>query len=130
MTRINCVPVEELCDKHLGAEYYELPRVITFAERAYERGGCLDVPNSYRLGEGHMKFFYNKMPWLRNRFQQLYFEMQRRGKNIDEGKYHTVVTRFAKIIASRRQDFDWEPREEDIALNRARLIARMPADAA
>ena len=28
MTRINCVPVEELTDKHLGAEYRELPRLF------------------------------------------------------------------------------------------------------
>ena len=34
MTRINCVPVEELHQKHLVAEYRELPRVFRLAEAA------------------------------------------------------------------------------------------------
>lgn len=34
MTRINCVPVEELSGPHLVAEYRELPRVFALAEKA------------------------------------------------------------------------------------------------
>ena len=29
MTRINCIPPAELSDKHLLAEFHELPRVFT-----------------------------------------------------------------------------------------------------
>ncbi len=37
MTRINCVPVEELSGPHLVAEYRELPRVFALAQRAATR---------------------------------------------------------------------------------------------
>lgn len=37
MTRINCVPVTELSQKHLVAEYREIGRVYALAVSAYNR---------------------------------------------------------------------------------------------
>ena len=80
MTRINCVPVEELHQKHLVAEYRELPRVFKLAEAAAKRGGH-SAPANYTLGAGHVKFFYTHLGYCQQRFKQLVAEMVRRGYN-------------------------------------------------
>ena len=73
MTRINLVPPSELHDKHLLAEYRELPRVFKLARP------CDDIPEKYCLGTGHVKFFYNKLEFLYKRQCQLCEEMKRQG---------------------------------------------------
>ena len=60
MTRINLVPPEELCDQHLLAEHRELTRIPNaVAKGKYHLKG---QPAEYKLGEGHVRFFFNK--WL------------------------------------------------------------------
>ena len=63
MTRINCIEPKYLKDKHLVAEYRELPRVFGLIEKAIERGENPKAPKfnrSYIMGKGHLHFFYNK----------------------------------------------------------------------
>lgn len=57
MTRINVVPVEELSDAWLIAEYRELPRVLN------GNFSIKDAPNRYKLGTGHVKLD-RKLPYL------------------------------------------------------------------
>lgn len=110
MTRINCVPVEELTDKHLVAEYRELPRISKAARP------CTDAPRAYKLGAGHMKFFYDKGKYLSDRFDQLVAEMQRRGfvTNFTQYRLHPVGL-----------NNDWEPDQQAMAINRARIAERL-----
>lgn len=110
MTRINCIPVEELTDKHLVAEYRELPRISKAAKVVS------DAPTRYKMGAGHMKFFYNKGEFLRRRFEEgIVPEMQRRG----------FVTNYPTYrLHSDGLNHDWEPDAEAIATNMARLIER------
>lgn len=54
MTRINVVPVEELCDQHLLAEHRELTRIPNAVARG--RFSLLGQPADYKLGEGHVRF--------------------------------------------------------------------------
>ena len=119
MTRINCVPVEELSGPHLVAEYRELPRVFALAQRAASRGGTAQ-PSSYTLGKGHLLFFYTRLGYLMRRHAALIQEMKRRG----------YKPSFAGI---RREDFpaipdiywnDWTPTGEAIEINRARIQER------
>lgn len=81
MTRINCIPVEDLHVKHLVAEYRELPRTFTLAKNFYERKDSSLIPKQYTLGTGHVKFFYDKLGYLAERHKQLVNEMLRRGYN-------------------------------------------------
>jgi deoxyribonuclease (pyrimidine dimer) len=70
VTRINVVPVDELTDNFLMAEYFELPRIFVLAKKHHDAGRVpadLDIPDTYRLGEGHMRFFYDKLRWLYQR---------------------------------------------------------------
>ena len=58
MTRINVgIPPEELTDKHLLAEHREIKRIPNcIAKGKYNMDG---IPDRFKLGKGHVKFFYN-----------------------------------------------------------------------
>ena len=118
MTRINVVPVTELCDKHLVAEYRELPRVFALARP------CNDAPTKYTLGAGHVKFFYDKLGWLLARQKSLIAEMKRRGFK----PTHDASTLMDR--ATKAGDTLWKtytPTEEALTLNRARIAERVSA---
>lgn len=110
MTRINCVPVSELTDKHLVAEYRELPRL----RHAKHANG---VPDTYRMGEGHCRFFYNKGRYLMRRHAQLIDEMKRRGCTVN------LPTLKLDWPADRMKD--WRPGKADRYINRQRIKERM-----
>lgn len=75
MTRINIIPIEQVSDQHLMAEYRELPRMIPFIDKWIEKG-CLPVNQpTYVLGKGHMKFFLDKGPWLSLRHARVVTEL-------------------------------------------------------
>jgi hypothetical protein len=40
-----------------------------------------EIPVDYVLGQGHVKFFFNKFGYLKNRFSELVSEMHLRGFN-------------------------------------------------
>lgn len=122
MTRINCVPPSELTDKHLGAEYRELPRVFTLAYNSYSRGDAANsFPNEYVLGVGHVKFFYTKLHYLRRRYSELVAECIKRGRHVS----FLEIPELPPMSVSWWQD--WEPTEEALKLNRARIADRLGA---
>lgn len=119
MTRINVVPVEELCDQHLLAEWRELPRMRAFANKAVatER----DIPSEYKLGEGHMTFFLNKRDYLETRHAQLTNELLSRGFNLNNLLPFEMSDRYSNV--------DYTPVEQDLIINRARIAERIPTNA-
>jgi deoxyribonuclease (pyrimidine dimer) len=85
MTRINLIPPCELSRKHLVAEYRELPRIFRLVRAAQAKGlrpHDIDIPHTYDLGAGHMKFFYNKLHFLGVRYIALVHEMRARGFHV------------------------------------------------
>ena len=123
MTRINCVPVEELTDKHLGAEYRELPRLFGQIQKAIERGESPDDPRNpteYKLGKGHTRFFYDKVRWLCIRYDQLVHECYRRNRNVN---FPLVPVSVAQIPP--KWWHDWQPTPEALELNRQRIQERL-----
>lgn len=119
MTRINCVPVEELSGPHLVAEYRELPRVFALAEKAAARGSFTQ-PDTYTLGKGHLLFFYTRLGYLAQRHAELIAEMKRRDYN-------------PSYSGIKREDFPaipnsywgtWIPTEEALRINRQRIKER------
>lgn len=120
MTRINCIPVEELVDKHLLAEYRELPRVFGLA-RLPKRGETF--PEEYTLGTGHVKFFYNKLEYLERRFIAIVLELTRRGFRLS---YNNLPDKYFE----ERNPLlwkDWEPTEQAMIINRERIHERLNA---
>jgi deoxyribonuclease (pyrimidine dimer) len=118
MTRINCVPVQELSDPHLLAEYRELPRIFTKARwpNAGEKW-----QHSYTLGTGHMKFFYNKLGFLYKRQVELVEELKLRGFKPTFEPANLLVEHDDK---PKNLWQDWTPTEEALAINRARIAER------
>jgi len=125
MTRINCVPVEELTDKHLVAEYRELPRVFGLVDAAHARGESpYDErnPKEYTLGAGHVRFFYPRLWYLHDRFGQLVVEMQKRG-------FKPKHTKIPECTAPSSFWQNWEPTEEALKINRDRIQDRLTLSA-
>jgi deoxyribonuclease (pyrimidine dimer) len=119
MTRINLTLVSELTDQHLIAEYRELPRAFgDVRERIAKGKGFKDVPKDFRLGSGHVKFFYDKIEFLRKRQLTIIEECHKRGIKIQ----HTEVD-VSDIPSWLMNDF--EPSEADIALSQSRLDERI-----
>ncbi|ADK73457.1 endonuclease V N-glycosylase UV repair enzyme [Roseobacter phage RDJL Phi 1] len=126
MTRINCVPVEELTGPHLVAEYRELPRVFKLMRAAQARGENIRDPRNprrYVLGTGHVRFFYDKGLYLLRRQKALVAEMQRRG-------YNPTYTDPAELLPDGLdlwRMMDWAPDAEALKLNRQRIAERTAA---
>lgn len=119
MTRINCVPVQELSGPHLVAEYRELPRVFALAQKAAIRG-ALHQPAAYTLGKGHLLFFYTRLGYLARRHAELIKEMERRGykpsfKGIQRNDFPSIPDKYWS---------DWQPTREAIKINWGRIRER------
>lgn len=125
MTRINCIPVQELTDKHLGAEYRELPRLFNQIRKAIERGESPDDPRNpteYKLGKGHTRFFYNKVAWLWDRYEDLVYECVARGRVVNFPNVPKFVPDFPDEWWG-----TWESTPEAMELNRQRIKERLDA---
>jgi len=117
MTRINCVPPEELSRQHLLAEWREMPRVFSLADKAYPQRDKLMAPGRYTLGPGHVKFFYQRLGYCSRRFFQLKAEMLRRG--------YVPGFDYPPLCEAGTDWFqDWEPDAEALAINRQRILER------
>ena len=81
MTRINvAVKPIELNDKMLMAEHREIKRIPNSIKKGrYSLNG---IPDRFTLGTGHVKFFYNKLEYLHDRYIDLYNECIKRGFNV------------------------------------------------
>lgn len=128
MTRINCIPVEELTDKHLGAEYRELPRLFGQIQKAIERGEMPDDPRNpteYKLGRGHTRFFYNKLVWLYGRYTQLVVECEKRGRKVNFPDVPEFVWEIPNTENGQGWWRGWTPTPEAMELNRQRIQERL-----
>lgn len=102
------------------AEYRELPRVFKLVEKRQDKGhgpkDC-DIPADYKLGAGHVKFFYNKLEFLRQRQWSLIEEMKSRGY---APRFHAPdIARFDEHWKN-----DYEPTPEAMAINKQRIEER------
>lgn len=95
MTRINVgYPVEKLTTKHLIAEHREIKRIPNTV--ASGKALIKNIPDSFRLGTGHVKFFYDKLGYLLARYKELYAECIKRGFNVQDysGSWNNVPSEF------------------------------------
>lgn len=116
MTRINLIPVEELSDQHLIAEYKELPRCIK------QDINIFDAPHTYTLGKGHMKWARRNWHFLLNRFSLICSEMDYRGfkrkySAKDLYDYFYSHYKFEKII--------YIPSSADLKISRDRIKEKL-----
>lgn len=79
MTRINsAISVKCLTDEHLLAEHREIKRL----PQCLKKSKNLCIPDKFRLGAGHIKFFLDKMSFVKNRYKMIYEECLMRGFDV------------------------------------------------
>lgn len=123
MTRINVVPVAELADQHLMAEYRELPMIMGSLKRTLKsKSGWQKqkVAPQYTLNKGHVYFFTNKKSFLAERFAALIEELKSRNYNISPADRVIDWNVFDTV-----PQVEWTPSEQDIKLNMDRIKARI-----
>lgn len=117
MTRINCgIEPEELTRLHLLAEHREIVRVPNCIKKG--RFNLKGQPKEFTLGEGHVKFFYDKLLYLKKRYLSIHSECVKRGYN---------VTDFSTAFEGIKPEFmkDYKPSERDRSLIRLRIQERL-----
>ena len=117
MTRINAgIPVETLCDAHLRAEHREITRIPNAVTSG--RANTRSIPKQFKLGIGHVSFFYDKMLFLKNRYIQLFNECRRRGFNVQNksSSFDNIPERLMN---------DWKPTAKDNKTVQERIDERL-----
>ena len=117
MTRINVgVKPAELHNKHLIAEHREIKRIPNQIKKGrYSLDG---MPEQFKLGTGHVKFFYDKLKYLHLRYASIYAECLKRGFN---------VTNFSECFENLPVELynDYEPTPTDRELILERIKERL-----
>ena len=81
MTRINvAILPSELNTKMLIAEHREIKRIPNCIKKG--RYNLKGQPEQFTLGTGHVKFFYDKLSYLKRRYECIYSECVKRGYNV------------------------------------------------
>ena len=128
MTRVNLVPVSDLYDQHLMAEYREIPMVVASLKRSLAANANdpskLRIPPSFRLNAGHVSFFYNKGRWLYSRYCLVINELLARGFNIRPSERSVEWSLFLRHDLFETK---WQPSNEDVALSKQRIDVRVAA---
>lgn len=109
MTRINSgIKPKELSNKLLVAELYEIIRLptISLGKKAQ------DIP-TFRLGAGHVRFFYDKGQYTLNRYKMLREEALQRGFNVSD-----YESKWSKLPKELMNDWQETPEAREIVLQR------------
>lgn len=123
MTRINTIDPSLLTNEHLVAELRELPRIPNSIASSKAKVDLKAIPETYRLGEGHVKFFYNKLAWLQARHTALRAEYFKR-----TGKDFSILIDWTWLDNSLLKTAlfnSWQPTLTDHAANIARIKERL-----
>lgn len=126
MTRINLVRPEDLADQHLFAEWREIKMIAPAAKRSLNTQlvseVCEKISSRYTLGAGHVTFFYNKLPFLKERFGRLTEELLQRGFDITPFDFETPEYTHVWLRISQSK---WQPTKADIQVNIDRIAQRL-----
>nr|AAD33353.1 pyrimidine dimer-specific glycosylase [Chlorella virus] len=124
MTRVNLVPVQELADQHLMAEFRELkmiPKALARSLRTQTSEKILKkIPSKFTLNTGHVLFFYDKGKYLQQRYNEIVVELVDRGYKINvDAKLdpdNVMVDEFYN---------DYTPTEDAFNIIRARIAEKI-----
>lgn len=126
MTRVNTIHVHLLTNNQLIAEYREIPRIIN---RVVKGKLYKEIPDSYRMGQGHESFFGDKLKYIHVRHQQILSELAIRKElypTVFKSDYIIDTTqnyKKCKVLFSELCN-NWTPHASDVCTNLYRLIER------
>lgn len=110
MVRVNLINPYNLADQHLVAEYLEIMMLIGYVKNYPSTKG---IPDNYTLGIGHIKFFKNKLKYLKNRHEEIKKEMRKRGFATNKS---ISLKGFEKDLLN-----NWSPSKKDIHIIKKRI---------
>ena len=117
MTRINCgISPSELTNKHLIAEHREIKRVPNTIKSG--KAIIKDIPETFRLGAGHVKFFYTRLGYLLTRYKSIYAECKARGFNVQD--YSNAWDGVPENLMG-----DYTPSQRDRKIVQARIVSKL-----
>jgi len=119
MVRINIIKPQFLTDQHLIAEYNEILMLFGYVKK-YPRTHFKQlskIPKSYKLGQGHILFFKNKLKYLEKRFELIKKEMTKRGFS------SRMKINFKEI--DKKLINDWKPSSSDKQIIKKRLTQKI-----
>jgi len=117
MTRINVgINPKTLTREHLIAEHREIKRIPNMVRTG--RAKIENIPSEFKLGTGHVKFFYNKLGYLLKRYQEIYRECLRRGYNVQN--YSDAWNGIKSELMG-----DYRPNQKDIELIQKRIASKL-----
>lgn len=122
MTRINTIDPSDLTNEWLLAEFRELPRIINELRKHPERLKLKEISKEYTLGQGHIKFFRDKLLYLAKRHKGLIRELSLRGVNFD--KTICVDLEDLPVHIKMFACNDWTPTKRDHSILIERLDER------
>jgi deoxyribonuclease (pyrimidine dimer) len=118
MTRINSgISVKRLTDEHLLAEHREIKRLPACLKKSIDSGKPINIPQTFRLGKGHVKFFFDKMLFIKKRYKEIYEECLARGFTLTDfsSNFDTVPLQYLN---------DYTPTKEETVLLEKRIKER------
>jgi deoxyribonuclease (pyrimidine dimer) len=114
MVRINLINPKNLADQHLIAEYNEILMLLGYVKKH----SCVgNIPEKYCLGKGHIKFFKNKLKYLKKRFDLIKKEMLRRDFSANKEVNLNIFNESLKG--------NWKPCKKDKEIIKERLIEKI-----
>jgi deoxyribonuclease (pyrimidine dimer) len=117
MTRINAgVDPKELTRQHLLAEHREIKRIPNSIVSG--KAKVKNIPEQFCLGTGHVKFFYNKLGYLKKRYVSIYGECVNRGYNVTN-----YIDAWNGVPESLMMD--WTPSDIDREIIQRRIEERL-----
>lgn len=110
MTRINSgIPPRMLPGLQLLAEHREIKRIPNLV--ASGKANLDDIPKQFTLGTGHVKFFYDKLGYLFERYKELHYECLRRDYDVMD-----FCGAWDAPTIPNNTFSDWEPTPEAVTL--------------
>lgn len=120
--RINIIPVEELSDQHLIAEYNEIKFSTFYYRRSKGTKKGIDksrISKLYTLNKGHAYMWYDKFSYIERRMEELVIEMKNRGYKVNYPKLDMMG------IDEEWNYGDFKPTKECIKINVERIVQRI-----
>jgi len=112
MARINIIHPKYLTDQHLIAEHREINLAVAMIRKVKSK----KIPDQYTLNKGHVLFFSNKVAYLKERYNAVGKEMDKRGF-----KSHTVFMGDDLLHGSKK----YRVRQADIKIIVERIVMKI-----
>jgi len=117
MTRINAsIKPCELSNSMLFAEYREIKRIPNTIKSG--KAVIKNIPTEFKLATNHVKFFYDKILYLKHRSDALYIECLNRGINAED--YSECYKDIPKELFN-----DWRETKSSRELLKERINSRL-----